>query len=958
MMPRGTGYACRALLTACFLLMLANGPARSQPASPPPPARYRASLRYNMPSPRDQHVLHYDKLIEYLKSLKFEFLPPLDELPETDREDPTKNVMTGVLPSSGLLKVLSYPDVAAVLLTPLDYKLPNNPGEPVKVRLELASGLGPQRQQVLADQTRLLLMELGFREAVGYDQHGLTGRPFTRLVGTVPAGALPALLKDVRRQPAGWFAPRFAPEDLPLPLREVSPIVVTEVVPDPEPLKEPLAPPARGNPNLDKIGPSLWALVSRKDPEAKPLRMEIILAYDPPEEDSWHQAFLKAAPGLVVEGRLGPIITVVARPGQVPAFASLPIVSVVRLPRPARVAVAGTVPLQADNAAALRLSGLRRLHDAGYRGKVRGQPVRLAVIDSDFRGYEALAKAGKLPPDTQLIDLTTEGNPRLVPEPRPAPLTLPSPPAPGGDGSVRGAEPATLGHGTQCALAAFLAAPEVRLTLIRVDPAAPYQVRTAARYIHGDTVGSENLRRRVEELVRERAALRQRRSVLQQEREAILNNYEDEADFERSYGILGAARAWVFSEREWHALRQAEWDRAAQELREREQRYLRLVSDLASLKGIQIVACALVWNDGYPLGGASPLSRALDQVSQKRNQTADRTANPVLWFQAAGDTRGQSWAGPWEDRDGNGVMEFADPQTPFPAGRWTTELNFLGWQPYEAAAHPDFPDGMRVRISLQWREPHDPSVFFRPDEPDLYRQPLAALRLVVLRQRDPEGKTVGADAFEVLARSSDLPQRLDNLPSASTYEQAVEFTAVKGARYALRLERQRPSRWEIVTDPETGRPLIRQREHLTPTGVRPLGTPTLPALEPRWELHPRLFVAAVGGAALGLGRPIFLDFPTDAGSIGVPADGQEVITVGAADFSGKAEPFSASGPPANLGLLLKPDVLAFDRLAVGARAGERAYGTSLSTPFAAGLAATLLSAGTPYQQIHKMFHPH
>jgi hypothetical protein len=869
--------------------------------------------------------MHYDALVAFLQGLHFEFVPPLEDLPETDREDPSKNIITGVLPSSALPKLMRYPDVASILLTPVDYKAPANPNDPVLVRLELPSGFGPDRQRILAEQTGLLLAEWGFREAVGYDRHGLTGRPFTRLVGMMPASALPALLKDVRRQSAGWFAPRFAPEDLPLPLREVNPILVTEVLPGTPPFSEPPAPPARGNPNLDKIGASLWTLVSRKDPN--PVRMEIILAYEPRDEEGWQQALLQTAPGLVIEGRLGPVVTVVARAAQVPGLTALPIVSGTRLPRPARSAVAGTIQFPSDNAAALRISGVERLHKLGYRGKLRGQPVRLAIIDSDFRGFEEQIKQGQLPADTQLVDLTSEGNPALLPEPWP-------------NGK-------TVGHGTQCALAAVLAAPEVKLTLIRVDAAAPYQVRTAARYINGDSVGSENLRRRLNELVRDRDILRQRRSVLDQEREVVLNNFEDEADFERLYGILGAARAWVFSEREWYALRQAEWERAALEVREREQRYLRLVNDLAGLKGIQIVACALVWNDGYPLGGASALSRALGSPD----------TNAVLWFQAAGNTRGQSWTGPWVDQDGNGVLEFAPPKTPLPVGHWTTELNFLGWQPYEATAQPDFPEGTQVRVSLQWREAHDPSIFFRPDEPDFYRRPLASLRLVVLRQRDPEGKTVGADTFDVIARSTDLPQRLDNVPAASTYEQAIEFTAVKGARYALRLERELPTGWAIVTDPVTGRPLIRPLEGLSPTGVRPLGTPTLPALEPRWELQPRLFVDVAGGTALGTGRPVLLDFPTDAGTIGVPADGHEVITVGAADFSGKAEPYSAAGPPANLGLLIKPDVLAFDRLQVVTEASVRAYGTSLSAPFAAGLAATMVSAGTPCPQVRKLFQP-
>jgi hypothetical protein len=881
-------------------------------------------VRYELPSPRDQHVVHYDALIERLKKLQFQFVPPLEELPETDREDLTKNVITGILPSASLQPLLRTPEIAGVLLMPVDYKLPANADAPVHVRLELTSGLGPARQRTLAEQTLLLLGVLGFREAVGYDQHGLTGQPFTRLVGMIPASEVNSLLKDIRRQPSGWLAPRFTPADLPLPIQKVSPILVTEVLPGREPLKEPAPIPARGNPNLEKIGDALWALVSQKEKETTLARVEIILAYDPGENESWRPALLKAAPSLIVEGRLGPILTGQIRLGQVPALTALPVVSVVRLPRPAEVAVAPTVQFKTDNAAALRLSGVEALHQLGYRGKLRGVPVRVAIVDSDFRGYEALVKSRRLPPGTRLVDLSAEGNPLLLPEPV----------------AEKGPGP---GHGTQCALAATLAAPEIGLTLIRVDAAAPYQLQTAARYLRGVTVGSENLRRRLDELVRDRATLRKRVAELQDERRAILNNFEDETAYQRDYEILGTARAWVFSEREWHALRVADWERDSEELRQREQRYLKLVSDLEGLKGIPIVACPLLWNEGYPLGGASALSQAL----------ADTAGGGVLWFQAAGNTRGQSWAGPADDRDDTGVINFAPPQTLLPQGRWTTALSFLGWQPFETGVQPALPDGARVRLSLQWRESHDPSLFFRPDQPDLYRRPLATLHLLVLRQRDPDGKVLPADDFEVVARSSGLPARLDNHPAGSIYEQTLEFTAVKGARYALRLERERATRWVLAKDPASGRPVLEQLRNLAPTGIRALGTPTLPALEPTWDLQPRLFVEVEG--LRGQGRPVFVDFPTDRGSIGLPADAHELIIVGAADLAGQPQPSSVRGSPLNLDLHIKPDTLAFDRLDVSPGGGARAYGTSLSASFAAGMAAAMLSAGAPCEQVRQIF---
>src|SRR5262249_35865950 len=151
---------------------------------------------------------------------------------------------------------------------------------------------------------------------------------------------------------------------------------------------------------------------------------------------------------------------------------------------------------------------------------------------------------------------------------------------------------------------------------------------------------------------------------------------------------------------------------------------------------------------------------------------------------------------------------------PLPKGRWTRELNFLGWQPYGQAAKADLPPGARVRVALQWREPHDPEYFFRRGEQDLYRHPLAKLRLVVLRQRDPDGKDLPADEFQVVARSAGLPQRLENHRNASTYELILEFTTAKGGRHALRIERQAPSMWALLDDPLSGRELLGQIEGL------------------------------------------------------------------------------------------------------------------------------------------------
>jgi hypothetical protein len=923
------------LLLAPLALAVAPVPGLAQtPAAPPPPPRFDVALRYRITSARDQHVAAYDAMVEHLRASGFAFVPPLEDLPETDREDRTKHLLTGTVGGRDFLKLLADAHVETLLLTrPELRKAPPTAKQRVTVRLELKGGFQPARQRELANQARVLLRELGFVESPGYDDRGYTGQRHTRLLGTVPGSALtplpaallgtlpvdqipaPVLLRDLRDQIGGWFGAHIQPEDLPMPLRLVTPVTVIEVLPDPNPPPPWAPPPARGkSASLDKISADLWALAGDKEKANDVVRMEVILATTPGDfAVGWRDALVAAAPSLFVEGRLGPIVTCVARAGQALGLAELPLVSTVRLPRPARVAVAAGIKTDGDNARALAQSGLADLHKRGFRGRCDPRtPVRVAVIDADFSGYEELVKAKRLPANTRYLDLTAERSYDLLPEP----------PANG---------PGGPGHGARCALAVALAAPEAELTLIRIDPAAPYQLRTLAEYLNGEAGHSEYLIQRRSELVTESALLRLQREALLKERAKVLESYEDEQDFDRVYGILGAAGEWLFSARRWHAHRLEEFEQEVAAHRTRELRYLKLAKDLMDLRGTHIVSSSLVWNDGYPLGGSSPLSRWFDELPHPN----------FLWFQSAGNTAGQSWAGPFRDGDGNGVMEFAAPEQKLPPGRWTRELNFLGWWPYGGAQALVLPAGARIRVSVQWREPHDPTLYFRPGEPDRYRRPLAELRLVVLRQRDPQAKLLPADAFEVVGRAEGLPQRLDNQPNASTYEQVVEFTVPQAGRYAVRVERQVPERWALFADPVSGRQGLGLLDGLAPTGIRPLGTATLPELEKNWELRTRLFVSAIDDKVGLQGRPVFADFATDLGTIGMPADARSLVTVGAAGFDNRPQPYSAKGPPAHLELVVSPQALAYDRLQLAAKPPGVAFGTSVATPFAAGLAASL-----------------
>jgi hypothetical protein len=901
------------------------------PKAPPAPAQVPVVLRYRIVAARGEHVAAYDAMIKHLRGLGFQFQPPLEQHDDTDREDPAKNYLKGTIASSKLTTLLANPSIASVLVLPEGFAYPPaDLDKVVRVRLELAGGLSADRQRELAEQVKAVLVALGFREAPAYDHHGHTGQAFTRLAGTIPEGRLPVLLKDLRGQPAGWFSPRIPPQELPSPLRNVNAIRIIEVLTDPEPITALVEPQPRGAEFLDKISPNLWSLISDKGQETGTARIELVLAGAPDSLDQgWKTLLQEAAPGIFIEGRLGQVVSAVVRLRQVRTLAALPAVVALRLQRPAQVDVDPALPVSGDNAKALALTGLDSLHRRGFRG----QGARLAILDTDFRGWTSYQKQGKLPASTRLLDLTAELDSELYGAP------------PAGD-------PEQVGHGTLCAAAAALAAPQAELVLIRIDGSSPYQVDEVVRYIRGEVQSSAYLDRRRDELVTARAELNLLSSIVQRERRVILESYLDETDLEKDFGFLGPVYGWVFSPRTWSRDQVAYVEKLNRELTQRNRRYFDLVDGIRALGGVTLVASPLVWNDGVAMGAASPLSRAFDRYSQPPVPAPGRTGKlPLLWLQAAGNTRGQSWAGLYRDQDGNGVMEFAGSDYRLQKGQWTTELNFLAWQPFAAPLSPQLPEGARLRLSLQWREPHDPDYFTGAGDADLYAKPLANLKLSLLRQRDPDGKMLPADAFDLVAATSGVPQRLEHQPDGTIYEAALEITLDKAGRYAVRVERPTGEKWVLVDERGGKRPTFVRLEGLVPSGLRPAGAVTLPALEKHWELQPRLFVDVLGPERR-TGRPVFADFATDQGSVGSPGDARSVITVGAANWQNQPEFYSAGGPLAYAELAAKPTLLAYDRLQLGppGTAGG-AFGSSIAASFAAGTTATLISAGMPPEAV-------
>jgi hypothetical protein len=865
MMPRGMGSLRTSLLTLSLIWSLGGMLAAAPPVAPPRPKEYRVHLRYRIRAARNERIAQFLELTRHLEAVGFH----KDSGPENEVEDAEQTHMTGTIASERALQILSDRHVKAILLIPADYALPVQAEQRVKVQLGLAGGLPLEGQQALAQLVLGFLRSVGFREAVGFDNRG-----HTRLVGTVPEGVLDQLLEDLRWQGSGWLTPRVPVDALPQPIRTTWPVRVVEVLPEPDGVTAAVPPRLSAvQADLSKVAPDLRALTKTTGPT----RLEILLTASPPDyDDSWRSALTAAAPGLQVEGRLGLLVTVRALPSQAAALAQLPLVSTIRLPRPAFVQPVTAAPDSVSIADALRASGLERLQQQGHRG----QKVRVAVIDSDFGGYQQFVGT-KIPARTRYVDLTAECDPNVEPQ-----------------YTSRG--PSPMGPGTQAALALALAAPEAELSLIRVDPEAPYQLLAVARYLNGEAVRSYSLDQRGQELAAEASRLETLRDKLLAERKTVLENFsQEEAAVKR--------REELFK-------REVNLERQEQELACRQTRYLTLIRDLRSLKGIQVVSCGLSWSDGHPVDGSSPLSRYMDETLSRA----------VLWFQATGNTSGQAWAGYFWDTDGNGVLEFAPPNVPLPPGRWTRELNFLSWQPRTGAATQDLPK-CRLRVSVQWREPHDSA--FWGERPDPFRVPLADLALVVLRQRDPTGTKLPADDLEVVARSTELPQRLENLPTSAVYEQAVEFAVDNPGRYALRVE---------------GR---------VPRSIRPPAEPTLPSLQVTWELHPRLFLTVLDEASRGVGRVVLQDYPTNQGTLGMPADGHGVVSVGAADLNGTPRRYSAAGPAYGLSLHVKPDLLAFDGLALGLTNGQAAAGTEVAASFAAGTAACALSAGVKAEQI-------
>ncbi|HET6575056.1 MAG TPA: hypothetical protein VFG68_15725 [Fimbriiglobus sp.] len=846
-------------------LLLSAVPAAAQVAYPPRPDKYDVQFRYRIRAGRDERIRQFREMERFLKDVGFVATPR--EGADLDAFDPTAEMMDGTMPPANAARLFEDPRIQTAVFVPAGRKLSDDPATPVQVRLILAGGLAPEQQRLLHEQVSRHLGLMGFREGVGYDT--LNGR---LLRGSLPVGYLFTLLKDLRNQPSGWFAPAVPPESLPLPLRSVLPVRLVEVLPDLPAGATPPPPPANAPARPPKFTPELAALLADPAAQERPLRVDLILENDP--QGRWQDvrfSIRTAAEGTSIEGLVGSIVSVrVAHGRDVLRLAEQPFIRHVRLPSAGSetampLAAGAAAPNPADVLAASRVADLLRI---GYRG----QGTRVAVVASEFPGV--LGMVGRqLPATTRVIDLTAELSPDLLPNP---------------------ADPNRPGVGTVAALAASAAAPAAEVMLVRVDPTALHQLMTVARAASGDPSYSEAMQSRSQELISRAEALTTRRTlVTEQYRRAFTTLSDQPAAVRARQEARAALDQLVADERTYNAA---------------VARFTALKDAVDSLRGSAVVVNTLVWDTGFPQDGLSALSRLLEERFQPRPARsalqASRAPTVPIWVQAASTAVGQVWAGPYRDADDNGALEFAPPDAALPKGRWSRELNFLGFEPAGGKAAAALPAGLKLRFTVQWREP-------RIDAGVLTREPAFPFTIRLLRQLDTEGKTIASDELVEVARSVGAPVRLLETAGSAAYEQSMEVTVPADGVYALRLE----------------------------SGYAIEGL--LPALRRGMEFSPRVVVEPADPASAAKGTPVFQTYPTINAGVGVPGESPAAVTVGILGPNGESVgTLTGAGP--GIALRVKPDLLT---TGVWVTDGGGASGSAVSAAYAAGVAASLRSAG-------------
>ena len=866
-----------------FACLSFSADAAAEVKYPPLPETVEVEFRYRIRAPRDERVRQFRLLEDHLEKVGFNRKrQPGDE---TDIIDPTAERMTGTIPSKNVFALLDDPRIQTVVFRPPGFTPPDDPLQPVSLRIRIATGYLRADQQRLHRQVVERLGQMGFREAVGYDHHG-----YTLVRGDLPISHVFRLLKDLRQEPAGWFVPETPASELPLPIRETLPIRIIEILPDPA--LNPLEPQPIPQNRL-KFTPGLRAIMDDQARLTQPVRIEAVMDehLDPTELDEirarlrtgYSRPLTDPGTGLTeivfatLEGGAGNIITVhFPQAADVERFALEPGVVLLRLPRPAVETADPTTAMLTPASKVLEATRLDNFHQKGYRG----QGTKIAIIATEFPGLGGAAGANKLSKEfgapVAFIDLTAEYSRELLPS---------------------AATTGRLSPGMAAARAAHLAAPEAGLVLVRVDPASLHQVLSAARFVRGDREFTEAMQSRIAELtLRTERMAEQRNAAAEEYRRAFQNLSDDEGPRLRRERARKAFDAVVAEERALAAaIRRANDLQAA----------------MRALEGCDVVVNTLVWETGFALDGLSELSRVIDQSFASKALASPRTRSATrplpaprpLWLQASSPSVGSIWSGAYLDADENGTMEFATMRVPLPKDEWTRQLNFLAIRNADGK-DARLPAGSKVRLTVQWREAHDPTAYGG-------RESIFPLALRVFQQIDPEGKTRASDELQEIARSVGGPYEVQVEPTYGVYEQMVEFTVPAEGRYCVMLEGQE------VFDPR------------------------LPALRRHIEIRPRLFATFLGNAPAG-SRPVFASYAPREAGVGIPGDAPASITIGATEEPLGTNPTGLTGGGPGVELLVKPTLLADGSIDLGTGSLS---GQGPAAGFAGGVLAAMVGSG-------------
>jgi hypothetical protein len=684
--------------------------------------------------------------------------------PGRPREELYGDSLSGVMPATGLGALRLERFLRTAILVPTGYQLPTDAEKTVLVRLELAL-TGPDRQKELFERAKEQLKTMGFIENEAHDHAN-----HTRLLGRLSVPALDGLLKDTMETPIPSSFKSASMVQQKQPLVRLA-IVIAETAPPQADVARATPAPA-GKEYLDKISPDLKAFLA-KVPEGdldKLMRVELVLVGNQ-LTDRFRSQLIHSETRFVTEGSIGNIVTGLTTPSRLTALAQQSEISTVRLPQLPR-----TPAIPSINAIEFIPLG-KNLGTSPYVStlvSLEPKPAtRAVIIGDDFRGYQKLLGEG-LPKNTKLIDATAE-------------LSLDFKPAPEAEGQ-------DIGQSAKIARGFLKQFPHDEVILVRIDPSTPYQLNQVGEAILGRPWLTPSLIARRDEFKDETSRIESEKLEMRVIRQRI----------QRDFNLDDVTKA----KRDDYRDRQAKLDAREKAHYEQGLRFEAFIHEVASLKGANTACISLQWTDGYTdIPGYAPQLRQL-------SRDILRGAN---WYQAVVLRPGQVFTGLYRDVDNDGDMEFSHRSS----GR--KDLAFLAWDSSKGGAkEPLLPDNTVVQVTLNWFEVHASGDV----TDDKYRKPLADFTLNVLKQRDPTGKQLPADAFEVVARTPALPDRVEHNNRGSYYQTIVRFTVpAGGGRYALQL-----------------------------TGTPPAGTGEVGE---KAEIHPKITLEVVDPAKRAAGRVVF-----------------------------------------------------------------------------------------------------